>query len=483
MQTLNDVKKRLLVNLQDSPEIALRYQNGDPLVARMIQAQAGMIADQSSDIDIAIIEPFIKSNPRTILADATNKGILPVAVPCQHYIEVANKSNENATISAGRYFEDLQGRTWRFLQTANMVPGGTAIVLAEQSEIRTRDYQAVFTEAFHQVKLDIQEELYLCGINVTDDNGQSYKYQPSWLNSPPGEYAFNLKTDSMRHMYVEFGDDLRCGTTIQANTILSFEIIESDGQIDTSALREASLREVVNSVETKIQLKFQNNGLVRAGADPLGLDQLSLLASYPTYDKNAVFLSNFDYVVRNKFMARCHYLTVWNEAVQEKYYTVTLDDINHLNFCFEPKNEVDKEQLAQDIKDYIGRVDTLYENRVNEKVIEERAFQIEITAKLAPVHNVEAVKEEIKTLLLSRYGRETLAASYFLADGFNTQEIADALKKNVSAFQDHISDLRIIGEDIESNPIKPHQWAYMTKDSIVVIVKRTATSGANLWTS
>ena len=482
MQTLNDAKKRLLVNLQDSPEIALRYQNSDPLVTRMIQAQAGMIADQSSDIDIAIIEPFIKSNPRTILADATNKGILPVATPCQHYIEVNNKSLEAVTISAGRYFEDLQGRNWRFLQTANAGLGEKVYVLAEQSEVRTKDYHVVFTEAFHQVTLDIQEELNLCGIRIMDNTGNNYTYRSSWLNSPPGEYAYNLKTDSMRHILVEFGDNLRCGSTVQANTILSFEITESDGQIDTNALREASLREVVNNVETQIQLKFKENGLVRSGADPLSIDQLSLLSSYPTHDKNAVFLSDFDYSVRKAFMSRCSYLTVWNEAMQDKYYTASLDDINHLNVCFEPKNVVDKAQLSQEITDYIGQIDTLYKDHVKQRSLAIREFQIQITAKLAPVHNVEAVKEEIKTLLLARYGRTSLASSYFLADGFNTQEIADALKKNISAFQDHISDFSIGVEDLAANPIKPHQWTYMTSASISINVIRTATSGANLWT-
>jgi hypothetical protein len=483
MQTLNDAKKRLLINLQDSPEIALRYQNEDPLVTRMIQAQAGMIADQSSDIDIAIIEPFIKSNPRTVLADATNKGILPVATPCQHYVEVINKNSESITISAGRYFEDLQGRTWRFLQTANVAAGEREAVLAEQSEVRTKDYQAVFTETFHQVTLDIQEELNLCGIRITDDQGNNYTYRPSWLNSPAGEYAYNIKTDTMRHVIVEFGDDLRCGATVQANTIISFEITESDGQIDVNALREASLREIVNNAEAKVQLKFQDNGLVRAGADPLGIDQLSLLSSYPTHDKNATFLSDFDYAVRKAFMSRCKYLTVWNEAMQDKYYTATLDDINHLSVAFVPKSEVDKAQLSNEIKAHIGRLDTLYQDRVNEKEVVSRAFQIEITAKLAPVHNVEAVKEEIKTLLLARYGVDSLASSYFLADGFNTQEIAESLKKNVSAFQDHISDFSIIVEDIAVNPIKPHQWTFITKESIVIHVKRTATTGANLWTS
>ncbi len=482
MQTLNDVKKRLLINLQDTPEIALRYQNGDPLVVAMLQAQAGMIADQSVDIDIAKIEPFIKANVRTILADATNKGILPVATPCQHYIEVTNKGNSQISISAGRYFDDLQGRIWRFLQTANVGPGESIRVQAEQSQVRIIDYQVVYTETFHKVTLAIQEDLHLSGIRIYDDQGKSYTYRKKWLNSPPGENAYTLKTDTMRQITAEFGDSQRCGKTLQANTIVSFELTECDGAIDTSALREASLQEIANPNETKVQLKFMPGGLIRSGTDPLSIEQLRLLSSYPTHDDNAVFLSDFDYVVRKAFMARCNYLTIWNEAIQDRYYKATFDDINHLQMAFSAKNPKESAQLASDIKDYIGTLDSLYQGRVHQRAVEVRYFNITIDAKLASVHNVEAVKEQIITLLLARYGRDTLAASYFLADGFNTQEIAKAIKDNIPAFQDHISDFTIGSEDLSLKPIKPHQWTFIDKSSIKVNIKRTATTGANLWT-
>lgn len=479
----SDVKKRLLINLQDTPEIALRYQNGDPLVTAMLQAQAGMIADQSADIDQAQIEPFIKSNVRTILADATNKGILPIATPCQHYIEIENKGLAAVSISAGRYIDDIQGRTWRLLQTANIGPGEISQVQAEQSQIRVEQYQAIYTESFHQVQLNIQDELYLSGIKVQDDQGGAYLRRQNWLNCSPGEYAYNVKTDSMRHVIVEFGDDLRCGRTIQANDILNFELTETDGKIDTSVLREASLQELITSDEAKLQLKFTSGGLIRTGTDPLSIEQLRLLSSYPTHDQSAVFLSDFDYVVRKAFMSRCNYLTVWNEAVQDRYYSATLDDINHLQLAFSAKNESESEQLAIDIKNYIGEIDSLYKGRVHQHAVEVRYFNLEVNAKLASVHNVDTVREQIITLLLSKYGRDLLASSYFLADGFNTQEITKSLKDNIAAFQDHISDFSIISDDLVLNPIKPHQWCYMDKSSIKVNIKRTATSGNNLWTA
>lgn len=483
MQTLNEVKKRQLINLQDTPEIALRYQNGDPLVVGVLQAMAGMIADQSVDIDLANIEPFTKSNVRTILADAANKGILPVAVPCRHQLDVENKGTESLNISAGRYIEDGQGRVWRLLQTANALPGETAVVQVEQSQIRTINYQAVFTETFLQVELAIQEDLHLSGLEVKDDAGNTYTYRSRWMNSPAGEYAYNLVTDSMRKVIVQFGDSERCGTTVQANTVISFSMTETDGKIDTSQLREASLQEVASAKETKVRLKFTEGGLVRAGNDPLSIEQLRLLSSYPQHDESAVFLGEFDYNVRKAFMSRCAYLTVWNEATHDKYFSANLDDMNHLQTAFVANDPNEAEQLGKDIVKYIGQIDSLYKDRVHIHPIEVRPFNLQIEASLASVHSVEMVEEQLYTLLLERYGKESLASSYFLADGFNVQKISDAFKKNIVAFQDNISDFKLFTDDLSEDPIKPNQWVYMTRDSIQIKIKRTANSGANLWIS
>ena len=482
MRSHSEISQRLQINLQDYPEIAARFEAGDPTVAAMLKAHASFMADLSSDLDIAMLEPFIKSRDTTILADATNKGILPVATPCQHYLSFKNKGDRAVTISAGRLIEDMQGRIWRLLQTANMVPGEIIEVLAEQSQNRTEKYKAIFTEPFHQVTLNIQEDYYLAALRIYDEQGNNFIYRRQWMNSIAGEAAYTLKTDSMQRITAEFGDSLRCGTTIQANAVLNFELTETDGYIDTSLLREAALSELITADEGKIQITFKEGGLVRVGANPLSIDQLKLLASYPTHDDNAVFLSDFNYAVRKAFMNRCHYISVWNEAQQEKYYGATLDDINHLNIAFVPRVSAEKAQLASDIKKHIAHLDSLYEGKVKEMAVQQRPFQITINAKLAPVHNVESVKQEINNLLLSKYGKETIASSYFVADGFNSQEISKVIRDEVTAFQDRISDFRLDIEDLARNPIKPHEWVFMTDSSISIYIQRSASSGEPLWT-
>jgi hypothetical protein len=86
-----------------------------------------------------------------------------------------------------------------------------------------------------------------------------------------------------------------------------------------------------------------------------------VLSTYPAlYDENAVFLGNFDYLVRQKYMARCHYIAVWNENEQNRYYGVTYQDINHLHIAIVAKNNLEQASLEQEIIQYIGQLDSLY---------------------------------------------------------------------------------------------------------------------------
>ncbi len=76
------------------------------------------------DNDVNSIEPFIKSKNRTIIADAINKGVLPVATPCQYHLTVENGAASTMTLSQGRLVEDGTGRQWRLLAAVTILAGG-----------------------------------------------------------------------------------------------------------------------------------------------------------------------------------------------------------------------------------------------------------------------------------------------------------------------------------------------------------------------
>ena len=479
MLTQADFEARIVAVLDDY-EILERYNAQDPIVLRFLRSIAAFLSLFSQEVDISEIVPFIKTRDRSIIADATNKGILPIGMPTQHVLEVLNRSSNSITLSQGRMIEDNSGsRPWRLLQSVTVNAGETGEVLVEQSEYREVQYTVQSTENFHRVELQLRDDLSLAGITVRDNSNQAYQLKKRWMNVEPLEYAFNLTTDSLRRIFIEFGDDERAGRTAQANQVFTFGILETYGDVDVSRLKDASLLDVLTTDETKVSVRFKQGGIVRQGADPLNISQLRVLATYPAlYDENAVFLGNFDYSVRQKFMARCHYIAVWNENEQDRYYGVTYQDINHLHIAVVAKNNAEQANLETEIIQYIGLLDSLYKDRVRVHAVVEKPFNITLNGRLAAVHDLDGVKAQIKGLLVDRYGRTKLSASRWLVNGFNTQGISTQLRTNIVAFQDNISDFSL---NVPVVLNKPHEWVYISEPSITLNIERTAETSGAAW--
>ena len=200
MLTQADFEARIVAVLDDY-EILERYNAQDPIVLRFLRSIAAFLSLFSQEVDISEIEPFIKTRDRSIIADATNKGILPIGMPTQHVLEVLNRSANSITLSQGRMIEDNSGsRPWRLLQSVTVNPGETGEVLVEQSEYREVQYTVQSTENFHRVELQLRDDLSLAGITVRDNSNQAYQLKKRWMNVEPLEYAFNLTTDSLRRI-------------------------------------------------------------------------------------------------------------------------------------------------------------------------------------------------------------------------------------------------------------------------------------------
>lgn len=482
MPSLSKIQQVTAIALQQYPEIAARYNAGDPTVTAPIQAMQHMLAELSRDVDVSELEPFVKSREATILADASNKGILPLAEPCQHYVTILNNGTTRMTIASGRTFEDGQGRPWRFLQNAEILAGKETRVLAEQSQVRQIERTIVESAPFYQFTLPIEEDMSLVSLNVRDQDDNIYNFVTRWMNTLAGDHAIILKTDSLRDITLEFGDSSLYGRTLAANTVLTINIRESYGYIDPNILKEASFQEILTPQESRLRLRFDIGGLVRMGANPLSVEQMRLLASYPTHDDNAVFLGNFDFLIRKKFIARTHYINVWNESIHEQYFGANVENINHLFVSFVPKNGGEYSLMGEEIRQHIGKADSLYAGeRTRLVAVEQRQFKIFIKGTLAPVHDVETVKAQIKSLLLSNYGKEQMASSYHLPNGFNLQEINKLMNRSILAFQDRQSDFKIDIEDLDKNPIKPNQWLYIGDGSITFDIKTSKGMGESLW--
>lgn len=483
MPSLSKIQQVTLIALQEYPEIYARYTAGDPTVTAPINAMQHIMAEIGREVEVSEVEPFIKSREATILADASNKGILPIGTPFQHKVAIRNRGNSRIVLQAGRVFEDGQGRPWRLLQNADIAPGESVEVLAEQSQVRTINKTVIESIPFNQFPIEIEEDMALVSLMIEDQDKNSYRLAVGWMNTLAGEYAFTVKTNTLREIILEFGDSARFGRTLEANTSLNIIMVETYGEIDKASLKEAMLQELNNADEGKLQINFTDAGVVRMGANPLSIEQMRVLASYPTYDDNAVFLGNFDFLIRKKFLSRCHYINVWNEMIHEQYYGANINNINHLFVTVVPKHAAEYELICDEIKQLISKVDSLYSyGNVKFLPAVERQFQIKIKAMLSPVHDPEVVKEQIKSLLVSNYGKEQLAASYNMSNGFNLQEIISLINKQITAFQDRQSDFKIDIEDLNVNKVKPDHWLYISPASITFDIQRLSGVGSGMWT-
>lgn len=479
-----NLKNIILSALNDYPDIAERYLVGDPTVTAMLTAVQELAIALSADNDVNIIEPFIKSKDRTIIADAINKGILPIATPCQFALVVENQSNENISLSQGRMIEDGTGRQWRLTSAVTIAPNSSQTVICEQSIVTVITSTIQNNEPFYRLTLPTVEDAYIASVMVKNKTTHTvFNYTPKFMNALAGDAVYTIFSDDFKSLAIMLGDSERVGQTVQAGDTYEITITQSYGYVDINTLKQASLEQIYDDNERYLNLYFKYGGLVRSGAYPLSVSQLRLLASYPsTYDQNAVFMGNFDMLVRSHFMSRFGYMAIWNETTHEKFYGANVDNINHQNLAVVANNPAEQDTLVNDIRLLVAKADSLLEGRVRVMSVAERPYHVTVNAVLSGVHDTDNVKTQVTELLLSRYGRGTISASHPNADGFNRQEIATLIRTNIPAFQDRISDFTVIGEDTTTNKIKPHEWLYMSRDSIHINISRTADAGNSLWT-
>lgn len=486
MSERNKILASINSHINDYPEVAELWRAGDPTVRAMMTSIVEAVVYVKRDNDVNAVEPFIKSKNRTIIADAINKNILPVATPCQYQLTVENIAATTQTLSQGRLIEDGTGRQWRLLASITVDPGQSKKVLVEQSVINRVEMVVPISEPFYTVKLSTTDDAYFSAIQVINKTtNEVYQHTPKFMNAGINQPAYALQTDNLINIDVVFGANDRAGKTVQAGETYEFAVTQSYGELDPSSLKQAALSEIYTSDETRLNIYFKAGDMVRSGTNPLTIDQLRLLASFPAmYDGNAVFMGNFTFLVMRHFMSRFDYMAVWNETIQERYYGANLDNINHLNLAVMAKsdNVNEQAQLVEDIKQLVARADSLLEGRIRVRIVSPRPYQITITGRLSAVHDMDSVRVQIKELLLFGYGKGSLAAIHHNADGFNQQEIATRLRSYIPAFQDRISDFTVTGEDVAANPVKPHEWAYLDDSSITINLTRTAESGNATWT-
>lgn len=468
-------------------KIAELKQAQDPFVVAQIGAMAQMLELYSTQQNIAETEVFLKARDATILADATLKGILPLANCAKVTVSVVNPSPTNSvTLAYGRRLLDDKGRIWRVASTLVVAANSTGTVQLHQNEIRTVTHTIATSEPFYSIVIPKNEEaLHLENIRIKDTIGSTdnlYRYAPEFMNVLNGERVYHLETDEARQINIRLGAQdgasLVYGFQPPVNTVLTIELTETSGKLDITTGASFSL-EYSNNINED-SLKIVCTAINALGSNPLSLETLSLLSKYNAlYDHNAVYLSDFDYLVRRYHGDRVNFLAIWNEQIEEQVRGANVANINKLFIAVQAKNSLEQASIEAEIHTLVQRADNSYKRAIIG--VNPQPYPLAITASVAAIHDSVQVEQQIKDTLLAIYGIGQLKVSQGLKNNFNRQEIYQTLKRAIPAFQDALSDFSVnIGA--LPDPILPEHYFYLhPTTNFTVTVSQLSDAGGGLW--
>jgi hypothetical protein len=460
-----DIDAAIAAELSNYPVVAQLVQAGDPRILAQLGAQATMLHMMSQQLDVAEVEPFIKARDGTVLADASLKGILPLARGAQVALALHNAGTSSLTLAAGREFQDTKGRIYVLDATITLAPGADVTATASQRTVRTITDNVTDSQPFYRVLVPPSPTgSHLMGIDVSDADGP-YTYSPDFVNTAVGSKVFHVETDVFRQVYVRFGADGVTGVQPANGAALTITITECEGEVDVQVGDRFALRYIVLPADNMLSALLDS--VPTKGADPHDMAMLRVLTRYASlYDHNVVQLGNFDFYLR-QYLLGARFLSVWNEQIEESVRGASVDNINNLFVSYSVPGQSDLITESQ-IKGWVRLVDSSYKVVFVERVDIE--VPLTISAKISVVHEPGQVETQIRNLLLANYSDESPETSVGMIDAFRVNEISDLLRTNVPALQDGISDLQISFGSLPS-PL-PEQFRYLTDASITVTITR-----------
>jgi hypothetical protein len=461
----------------------------DPRILASIGAMAQMLELYSMQQDLAETEVFVKARDATILADATLKGILPLAKAAQVQVLVTNPSANSVTLAYGRRLLDDKGRVWRVASTLVVAANSTGTVDLNQNELRTINHTIANSDPFYTITLPQNEEgLYLENIRIKDTIGNTdnlYRYAPEFMNVLNGERVYHLETDEARQITIRLGaqnnSELVYGFQTPINTVLTIELTETTGKLDIATGASFSLEYSNNIDEDALKIAIVLPADIKSlGANPLSLSVLAQLSKYNAlYDHSAVYLSDFDFLIRRYHGDSVNFLAVWNEQIEEQLRPASVANINKLFIAVQAKNALEQANLELYIHTLVQRADNSYK-RVVIPVIDQY-YPLTINASVAAIHDSAQVTQQIKDTLLAIYGVGQIKVSQGLKNNFNRQEIYQTLKRAIPAFQDSISDFNVV-VGVLPDPILPEHYFYLhPTTNFTVAVTQLSDAGGGLW--
>ncbi len=459
--TKDDFMQDAVNEIAAFPTISARYQIGDPLILQGLQAIAAQLAHLSQQVDVTGAEPWTKARDVTVRADAAVKGILPFGTPCIGKLKVTNGTDQTMRVIAGRTLMDAQGRFWVVTGGATVLAGGVSYLTAKQVKTRKFTHQVNAVRSFYTVAVTNPDIGYIADLRV-----EGFERSNDFANILPGDKVFNIKSDEYSDLSLQFGM-ATAGYVPQIGEVLTVSVDDTEGGLSLSVGMSFAFEYnelMTSNIESKIVLELEE--VLQQGADPMDIATMREICSYPAiYDESAVFGSNFDFLVRKKIVP-ITFLSIWNERREEQIRGAKVTNMNTL-FVAALKDGTSNDVLHAQIQQYIHRADDSY--RIQRVPVVEKVVGVTLTMFITSVYDQAAVKEEVRTLMLKEYGRESAWAKRGEAKMLE-KDVYRMLTDKVAALSPRLGNL-VISNNTAGAAQKPEEFRYITAGSLILNVQ------------
>lgn len=442
------------------PTLALRWQIGDPLMSQGIASLAAMLADLSNQVEVTAGEPFTMARDVTVRSDAAVKGILPFGTPSIAAIKVINSSLVAVQVVAGRSLQDAAGRYWLVTAGVNLAPGAVDYLAAKQVRSRGFTHQVGTYTPFYSIPLSQPEIGFVAAVLV-----DQFEYSTDFANIEDGERVYNIKSDETGELSLQFGIDGLAGYQPSVGETIAVTVQDTEGAVALSAGLKFYFEYTGGAADALLAMELFE--VSQAGADPMDISTMREVCSYPgIYDDSAVFGSNFDFVVR-KAISPVTFLSIWNEAKEETIRGYSLDNINTL-FVAVRKIGTTQEVLESQITAVIRRADDSYKIKFVQAI--DVVVPMVLTLTIPAVYESGAVIQQVHTLLLNKYGPESVWAKRGEAKILEKDIYQLMTDNNVTALSSRLGNL-VVNSIGTNDPLLPEQYRYITADSLQVLLQ------------
>ncbi|MBY0475373.1 MAG: hypothetical protein K2Q13_10000 [Nitrosomonas sp.] len=485
MLTKSDFQKAIADSITNYPDIAALYQAGDPRIIQNLDAMAAMLAMFSSQLETAMAEPFEKVRDGTVLADAALRGVIRKASPGRVRVSVKNNNTTAFTVDTGRTIIDSAGLPYIIETTAVVAAGGTGTFDAIQLKKEIITHTVSGSAPFYPIEIPApSDDSHLSGISVSDSGGE-YVYRERYTNTWPDERVFHVEADDRQSIYVRFGQTDIVGIQPADGKVITVTISRTAGEISPASGSPFSFEYLNSPTESLVDLTM--SALLDKGQNPPSMTTLRDLVKYPSvYNHNAVFLGEFDFVVRRAY-SNTQFLSVWNEVIEETIRGASVDNINTLFVACvsadgtetvlvetDPEtpvapsfiNELDLTATQKGVRSVILAADDSYRVRFMTPVRSE--IPMTITATISAAYVASDVRSKIIETIIAEYGesqpgsrRGTVKPLY--------KRVYALLKEKIPALSDANADIKVSIAEY-AGEYRPELWSFVSPASLTVTV-------------